>query len=368
MSGIAAINVEDRLRIGFAIGAGCLLGVQKNEITLSICELLLASGYSQQYDFVRFIFDDLDLSIENDLKHRYEALIHAVSNIRNRCNKIFNDISFFFVGCNINYNSLLAFIKKNERSKTVGKYKISDLFIAINECLIHFETCVQITGMYSKECTDHVYQMYRATDAHIEVLIPVLELYTYGYQFIDYPLYVEYNKSTLELEIYMPHRFDVGTRKVSYRPLIRSLENIALFRRRHLRITLYNVAFERAHYDHIINITRILRDLQVISELNIDFQSKHVLVDGTQPWLRKVILTRILSMTNSNEINFPDARWWRLHLDRDIRAVKLEENALYAPLLPIFDAVTSKRRENSLELLDESPQEPAVKQLAFNCV
>jgi hypothetical protein len=403
MSGIAADNVEDRLKIGFAIGAGCLAGAPKQEIIMSVCELLLASGYTRQYDFAKYLFDDLDLSVKNDLTHRYETFIRAVIDTRNRCSSIFVDLKFHFAGCYINNNTLRDFITKCERKKIIGQDRLLNLFIAINECLIHFETCAQIRGMFSSACIEHIEQMDTITDAQIEILILMLNSITYGYRSIEYPLDITYNKPLLELEIKMPNPYNVGTRAISYRPLVRCLENIESYRRRALRIILGDVTFDEKHYECLVNLKRILRRFNIY-ELQVNFACQNIelmseansddgesllnldplvvfaaplrddplirsepflryLIINLDPWLRRLIITRILSITTAQEIEFPYVAWWRSQYDSSIRAVKLEENALYSPLLPIFDSVTSQRRENSPKLLNDLPQKPAVNKL-----
>jgi len=348
MPGIAANTEQDRLKIGFAIGAGCLLGAPAQEIIFSICELLLAGGYKQQYDFARYLFDDLDPSVESDFKRRHTTFILAVTHVRNQCHRIFSLLEDYFTERDIDIANF------NKFKQRYGDTGLIDLIISANECLIHFEICAQIPGMFSNVCIEHVSQMDVIKNEHFEALIPMLDLFINGYQHIPYPLDYMYNNVTLELEIEMPN--DISPRTVSYRPLIRFLENIEPYRRSHLRVTLFDVRFDAMHYDCILNLKNILRRLNVISELRVEFVFLHVRVEGNHPLLRHLIMTRILSITNTKEINLPDMLWWRSRLDRDIRDVKLEENALYAPLLPVFASLASRRHRHSVEVLEQQEE------------
>jgi len=195
---IAADNVTDSLRIGFAIGAGCLVGTFKQDIMMCVCELLLEGGYKKQYNAIKRFSEDLDLDINNDAKRRYLNFTAAVISIQLCCSEIFEELKRHFIVFDIDIYGLREFMRINNESK------ILDLLTAVNECLVHFESCTQIPGMFSDICTKHLNQINTITDEHLSMLAPMLVLLKYDYQYIPCPLEFNYNSVTVELEIEMP--------------------------------------------------------------------------------------------------------------------------------------------------------------------
>jgi len=149
------------------------------------------------------------------------------------------------------------------------------------------------------------------------------------------------------------------------------LESIPLYKKRHLRVTFAAVVFSDAHYDCILNLKNILRRFNIISELNVTYADTDTHDLRLQP---SRIIPVILSITNAKEVNLSsmsDMSWYRSRFEQRIRLIKLEENALYSRysrLLPIFDSVISKRREDNLKLLEDQPQETDAKRLSNNSV
>lgn len=355
MSWINLSDAHDRLRVGFAIGAGCLLGAP-TEVFSSICELLLANGYKRQYDFVRFLMDDLNSDIDNDVRSRHTELIHAVIKVRDQYNIPLCQLIEYFESHEIDLNSFNKFLMTNG-----NKVLWIGMIVAVRDCLIHFENFAQIPDKLSDDLIESMMEL-KLTDKYFELMSPVLILLILGYQFIPYPLHSQYDNITQELEITLP--YDIRPRAISYRDLFKTLGNIEPYRRPHLRIMLTNVRFTSEHYDCILTLKKILREFNVIRELRVDFEwQQRVRVESDEPWLRCLIITRILSMTNVKEINFSDVQWWYSHLDRDIRTVKLEDNALYAPMLPIFASLRPKCHSFCIEQLNESLQDASNKQL-----
>lgn len=353
MPGIAANNEHENLEIGFAIGFGCLLGIYEYEVCFAICELLLASGYTKQYHFIKD-FLDLDLVSNNDSKYsrisNFAAAIKGISD-KFKCVTIFDKLEDFFEGYVVTREIYSKFIYQD------SKQDLKNLIIAATECLVAFECCAAIPGIFSTDCLNYVNQYKIIKFDSFKSIAPMLNFLVNGYKYVPVTLEIVYNAVTLELKITLPY-CDTETRSISFIELIHYLENIDPYKRRHLSITFSNVKFTGRHYDCILNLKNILREFNIIRELHIDFEWRHVRVESDEPWLRRLIIARILSLTNVKKINFPEVQWWYSRLDQDIRAVKLEDNALYAPLLPIFASLKSERHSFSIEQLEDHSKDP----------
>lgn len=334
MSGIVPDNEDDRRKIGFAIGAGCLFGAP-DQTFLFVCELLLAGGYKKQYHFVRYLLDDID--VDPDLKRRhaeFKSKIVRISGNR-QCKTALSALENYFTSClDIDLNGFSLF-------QTFFRYSLEILIKCIDACLKLFEQFAKV------KFSDSSTTFGASTEELFKLFQPLLHCWINEYQFIPYPLEYRYNSVTLELEITLP--FDPSPRIISYRHLVRHLESIEGYRIRHLRITISNVLLYKFHYDCIINIKNIIRQFSVIDgvQLNFAYQEARHLPDWIE--MLDLISARTLSISNVQQIEFSNVLWlnlsdvinWTERLDGTIRDIKIEDNAIYAPLLPMFSTLHS---------------------------
>ncbi len=342
---MVANTENDQINIGFAIGFGCLLGAPKNEVIMSICELLLSKGYKQQYDIMKCLLEDINFWLQSDALVKYANFLSKIRAINAKCNLHFSKLIRHFTDLDINKNTFKTFIASRSNCR-----RLVDLIVCANECLVLFEELIQFPFAFSNICTQLSSDIYNITKNEFDLFMPMLYLLLLDYKYIPSPIKLKYNDVTIGLQIELPD--DIEPRKLSYNLLVKRLELIKPYQRRHLTVTLCNVNFNDKHYDYIINLNNILRDMNVIRELNVEFALTNISLNlsSKQQYFRQLIIAKILSITSARDMNFPNLAWCRVRLDGYARDIKLEENALYARMLPIFDSVTSSRQNSKKQV------------------